>query len=173
MKGARSSKHQSTVKLLERLAKHELRTALHDRVKLGRTTPYAVNGSFLWTELTSVVTRSLRLEMEAEQFRAQMPQSVRWLAEKLVALSNHQWASFQATPERREPPARKRVNLPTRRGRSSVDDNAVQRVAALLLDALGDLYGSDRRAAFIEKNGRINWRFVGAEGWPSDRWRWS
>ena len=90
MTGTKSKRKRATDALLERLAKHELRTALHDLVKTGRPAPYVMNDTFMWAELASVSTRALRLDMTAEEFRTRMPPGVQWLAEKLVALNNEQ-----------------------------------------------------------------------------------
>jgi hypothetical protein len=167
MTGTKSKGQRATDALLERLAKQELRTALHDLVKTGRPAPYVMNDTFMWAEFVSVSTRVLRLDMTVEEFRIRMPPAVQWLAEKLVALSNGQLARAVEQPLReiRPSPSRRPGLRRDRHGESRPNNapEALERVSSMLRDALGDLYGSDRRATFIEKSGLINWRLLGDE----------
>jgi hypothetical protein len=167
MSAAKSKYLRATDPLLERLAKHELRNALHDLVKTGRPAPYVMNDTFMWAEFVSVSTRVLRLDMTVEEFRARMSPAVQWLVEKLVALNRGQLARGAEQPRRKNrpsPPRRPEIRM-DRDGESGSDNtlHALEQVSSMLRDALGDLYGSDRRATFIERSGRINWRLVGAE----------
>ena len=147
--------------LLEGLAKHELRLALQEAVSTGLPPRYVGTGGFLWSELASTIARCLALDISGDEFRSRMSASVEWLANKLVAVRAWGLSLRIRQPSdnilQQERPRRANVTKESRVPAPAV----LQHLAYTLRDALGELYGTGRRARFITSTGRIDWHLLG------------
>lgn len=147
--------------LLEALAKQELRLTLQEAVRTGAPPRYVGPRGFLWSELASTVAQCLRLDISCDQFRSRMSGSVEWLANKLVAVGG--WGLPPRIPRtsdnllQQKRPRRSHVTKESRVPSPAV----VQHLAFTLRDALGELYGTGHKAAFITSTGWIDWHQLG------------
>ncbi|MBI4765497.1 MAG: hypothetical protein HY787_12985 [Deltaproteobacteria bacterium] len=161
-KPAKPGEKRITDELLERYAKHELRASLQKLLEKGERSPYiGPEGGFLWSKLSKTITRSLKVDIPLHEFRRRMPESVEWLARKLV-VTNGWGLPIRGPTTSISVPYGELSRQPTvLRAPRSLPASAIQELTDILRDALGDLYGKGHRAKFINNRGKIDWSLLG------------